>query len=291
MYAIVRFGTVQLPERMPTDDLSTGHVESTLRASIGATYDLYGALPTQPRRQEIVAKGIYLGETGYWVDAADQPEDAGSAGAGDYLIFGNKAQMIQAQLDAIKGKVGQRDQLWRERSNDRALHWKQARLLQVRHLQGQERAGYISEIECTFESAQGGAWRAETAVKHSYALAATGYEYALVVPVDSEYTIDDAVITITRGSGSLVSVVIRCFELGIDLTWVGLATSSGALIIDCGAQTMRHSNGSDIYQYFAFGNTHTARGWCPLPPGDHLFYMTVAGGTATVDISYYPQSA
>lgn len=284
-YQYIEFDGASLPLFNHSQEHATMPAEATLLDSIGGgVYDWMGTERRRGRKQIISLTGVYMGQETFFSD------DGTESGSGDALIWGDAYESIQASVSGLMTKRGRRGQLWRKRLNDDALEWKTARLLQVSWPRKWEDHSILAEMSCRFETAMDG-WRAETETERTKALASDGFGYNWIVEVDTELTIDDAVITIAYGSGTLTAAYIYCPDLGVDIELTGLSVTSGSLIIDCGAQTVRNSAGTDIYSYFDLGTEHTARGWCPLPGGNHQFNAKVVGGTATATIAFYSQTA
>lgn len=284
-FIYTEFDGVSLPVFNHDQTHDSMPMETALLGTIGNAFDWVGTERRRGRKQTIALTGEYMGETTYFDDGED-----GASSGDDALIWGDAYESFAASVTGLLGKRGVRGPLWRTYLLDDSRQWKTARLMNVNWPRAWEDHAIKGKLSCVFETTMDG-WRAENETELTKNLSADGFEYTWIVGVDSELTINDAVITITRGSGTITSVYISAPDLGIDLAFTGLATAIGSLIIDCGAQTMRHSNGTDIYSYFALGAGHTARGWCPLPPGTHQFNMTVNGGTAIATIAFYPQMA
>lgn len=277
-YALTDFNEVALPGRMPEDDLSTGMAENSLLDSIGGAFDYWQTVQRPPRKRTIPFRGIYTGETTYLVDeAGNYIVDE----AGNYIIAGYAANILRAQIDALLAQQGRRGSLWRERE-DGALQWLTARLQSVNYIRKVDDA-YTATIDCQFETLDY-AWRAETATQKSVN-ASAGVAAGLTVSNGGDVTVYDATLTVARTSGTISGVTVT--GPGVAWTWAG-SLASGALVIDCAAQTVRAA-GVNAYSGFSLGAGHTARGWLPLEPGDTPLVVTVTGGAATVTVTHYNQ--
>lgn len=282
-YRLHTFDGVVLPDRVPEDDLSTGMSETSLLDSVGGVVDYYGSRAHLARRQSITLRGLYAGESSYFVD------DLGNFlvdDLGNFLIDGSALQVLQAQVDAIKAKTGARGALVRLREQDSSEQWKTARLLGVSHRQTVADALTVALLDCTFETAMA-AWRAPTATATSVS-AAAATPTGLTPDVAGDVTVDDTVLTITRTSGTITQISVTCPDLGVDLTLVTSIGASESVIVDCGAQTIRRGS-TDIYSGLTRNAGHTARGWLPLAPGSNPYVVTCTGGAATVAFSHYNQ--
>lgn len=284
-YQYTEFDGVALPLYNHEQSHDTTPSEPTLLDSVGGAYDWYGTGRRKGRKQLINLKGIYFGATEYLVDHTG---DVLTDETGDYLIVGNGPQMLQAQVNELREKSGVRGALWRTRLDDNALEWKTARLLSVAWPRKWEDHAVIGEISCQFETRME-YWHAASATTTSVS-ATSGVTLPMVVENAGEQ-VDDAVITVTRTSGTITAVSLVCSALGIALQWTGSLGASEVLTIDCGAQTVKE-NTTDGYSGFALTPVyHTAAGWLPLSHGNHTFLVTVAGGNATVAIQHYNQFA
>jgi len=279
-YALTEFNGVLLPDRMPEDDLSTGMAESSLLDSIGGAFDYWQMVQRPPRKRTIPFRGIYTGETTYLVDeAGNYIVDE----AGNYIIAGDAENRLRAQVGALLAQQGRRGSLWRERE-DGARQWLTARLQSVNYIRKVDDA-YTANIDCQFETLHA-AWRAETATQKSVS-ASNGVAAGLTVSNGGDVTVQDAVITVAVTSGTMTQLDID--GTGIDLTWAGSLASGNTLEINCAAQSVARTDGTDQYSGFVLNSGHTARGWLPLEQGITLLVVTVMGGDATVTVTHYNQ--
>lgn len=280
-YRNLRFGSAYLPDRMPEDDLDTGDAEGTLVDSVGGAFDHWGDRRRLPRKDVIQHRGKYVGEKTYWVDhLGNYIVDH----LGNRIIIGTAEQMLRSQVDAIKAKEGQRDSLWRQREDDGALQWKTARLLRVNHTQTVNEAKIIAECFLAFETLMAG-WRDEAAAITSRSVSDGVLDF-LNVHNDGVYTVEDAVLTVARTSGTITAV--RVTGSGIDLSWSGSIEAGETLTIDAGQQTVQIGDG-DEYSGFALNAGHTADTWLPLSAGQNILHVTVTGGNADVSVEHYAQ--
>ncbi len=87
----------------------------------------------------------------------------------------------------------------------------------------------------------------------------------------------DAVITITAGAANITALTISTAN-GTDIDWTGTLTAGNALLIDCGAKSIKN-NGVNAYSGFAYGGSHTANSWLELLPGDTAITIDRTGGS------------
>jgi hypothetical protein len=228
--------------------------------------------------------GIYAAPDGtaYIVDhAGNQIVDH----AGNAIIAGTAQALLRGQVDAIRSKHGATGNLWRRRWDDPSVaQWKFARLLAVQEKSDVKHRTIAAKVDLVFESAMAN-WRDAAADVASGNLVSGG-AVGLLLGSEGNATIDDSVITVTA-SGTISSLQFAVLHLGIDLRYTGTIGAGSVLTIDCGAQTVT-VNGAAAYSGFALGAGHTARSWCPLPPG--VWAMLVSSnGAGTVSTSHYDQ--
>jgi hypothetical protein len=279
-YQFVEFDGVPLPLYEHNQNHDTMPSEPTLLDSVGGAYDWRGDDRRVGRKQIISGKGIYFGELTYLVDEnGDQILDESD----DPILVGDAPTMLAADVRALMEKKGVRGPLWRKRLVDDVMQWKTARLLAVIWPRKWEDHGIYAEVNYQFET-QMEFWHEEDPIEATDT-AVSGVPKVFNLDC-AGMTVEDAVITITRTSGTITTVAIEGVE--IDILWTGSLGASAVLEIDCGLQTVR-KNGVDSYSGFSLESGHTAAGWMPLLPGTNAISVTVTGGNATVDISYYDQ--
>lgn len=280
MFQFIEFDGVSLPlyeHGQPHDPMPS---ESTLLDSIGGAFDWIGDARKNGRKQAISPMGVFVGETDFIVDEngnflVDE--------SGNFIIWGDAEQTVQASVVALLEKKGVTGQLWRKRLKDDVRQWKTARLLAVPWPRVWEDHALKAELTCQFETNME-FWRSETATTTSDS-ASDGV--ALYLPVNNAgQVVDDAIITITRTSGTITAVSLS--GTGIDLDWTGSLGDGDVLTIDCGKQTVK-KNSADAYSGFSLGAVHTLAGWLQLNPGSNTFLATVTGGNATVSIEHFDQ--
>ncbi len=281
-YRLTYFDEIPLPLAMPTDDISTASVESALRDSVGGVFDYYQSLVSLPRRQKFLHKGIYEGSIRYRVTSDG---DYRVTSSGDYRVASDSAvRDLQGQTDDLKAKIGVTGQVWRERLADGALTWKQCRLLHVKHVETVDQASVISEVESEFETTMV-AWRAEVATTSSINTT-SGSTSTLNVSNAGLMTVEDAILRISRTSGTITSVHVT--GDGVDLIWTGSIGAGETLEIDAGLDTVTIDD-EDEYSGFELGSGHASVNYLPLQRGTNLFQVTVSGGNATVSVEHYNQ--
>ncbi|MFZ1814091.1 MAG: hypothetical protein WAU16_06580, partial [Rhizobiaceae bacterium] len=264
-------------------ELAPATVDSTLVASIGASFDRAGSRREMATRHAMRVSGWFASdETVYLVDhAGNRIVDH----AGNQIIVATALGWLRGQVENLSARVGQRGTLWRKRWDATSVRqWKTARLLSVNLPHDYTRRLHVVECECRFESTMA-AWRAATATTTSGSIAGAGY-VGLTVSNGGQVQVDDAVLTITA-TAAISSVRVECTAAGISLAWAGSLGAGSSLVIDAGAKTVRNA-GADAYSGFSLEAGHTADGWLPLAKGitPMMVYLNAAGA---VSLAHYNQ--
>lgn len=267
---------------MPTDDLSTGQVESGLRDSIGGVYNYFGEDRRLPRRHTFRHVGKYVGEIVYRVtsDGSYRVTSDGSY----RTTAASRLANLQGQTDDLKAEIGEWGELWRERLIDGQLTYKWCRLLGVRHEESVENAHVVSEVESEYETADV-AWRSEdvsTVSVNAVAGTMIGFVTSNIGAID----VKDALLRVACTSGTITQ--INLVGNGIDLTWAGSLATNQTLIIDSGEQTVPVGS-SDEYDGLTLNAGHTIDEWLLLTRGMNSFVVTLTGGNATVTMEHNNQ--
>lgn len=283
-YRILRFDNVFLPDRIAHDDLSSGQVESPLVDSVGGTFDFFGSRARLPRRIEIVHQGRYLGAPLAWVTEGG----ALVVNEDDKAILFAASGSPRFQVDAIKALTGQRRRLWRQRDEDGALLWRNARLMHVHHIRKNEDVSRVADVELRFETDEP-TWKVEPLLTPNVAVTAgLGNPAALLVDNVGSVAVLDARLRITRTSGTITQVNLANAMTGANVGWNGSIGAGGVLVIDTGLQTVRLNDG-DAYGGFFLWPDHSTAGWFPLTTGPNACTFSTVGGNATVQVEYYAQ--
>lgn len=281
-YQIYLFDNVTLPLYNPEADLSTGAAPSTLRASVGGTFDVYGSRQRLPDVVQFSVRGIYAAGEDNLV-LVDHAGNHIVDHSGNRILVATATQYLRLQVDELRSRIGVRGTIWRRRWENTAIRqWKTARLLSIKEQGNTELRSVLAELDCTFETAHP-AWRDEAASAPSATLV-SGSWCALNAESVGNAPVTDPVITITA-SGTITSAQIVCVAAGVDLRWAGTLSSGQALVIDCGAPSVARA-GVNAYSQFSLGSGHTARGWLPLAAGVNVISV-YANGPGTVTISFY----
>jgi hypothetical protein len=279
-YQIYQFNDVALPLYNPQQEHNVG-VGSTLTPAIGGVADYYGSRRRLPQITQFAVRGVYAGDLYYLVDESGNNVDDG---ADILVIAGDEETDLRAQLDLLRGVIGTRGTLYRKRWDDLAAQWKSARLLQVRRSTATKERTIIAELECTFD-APDARWRHASLTTASASLVDDG-TLGLNVNNSGPETVEDATLTITA-SGTITRITVTCVAQGVSFAWAGSLASGQALIIDCGALTVR-KNIVDAYADFTLASDHTARTWLPLAAGLNTL-LIASDGPGTAAVTFYAQ--
>lgn len=282
-YQYVTFDGVALPlydHRQPHDPMPA---ESAILDSVGSAFDWIGSARRRGRKQTISIPGKYFADGFFLVD------DVGDFlvdDAGDFLTTNFGTEALREQVNDLMEKRGVRGQLFRQRLDDQVLEWKTARLLTIQWPRKWEDHALIAEVTPVFETIMEN-WHAASATTSS-GNASDGVPLGLNVESSGQMQVDDAVLTVTRTSGTITAVTVSQAGNGIDIAWAGSLGADDILTIDCGNQTVR-KNSADAYSGFSLEGSHTAAGWLPLVEGVNALTVEVTGGNATVAVSHYNQ--
>lgn len=284
VYQIYQFDDVALPLYNPEATHDAGPTLSTVRASIGGTFDVYGGRRRLPQLLKIQVSGIYVSEDDYVLLVSHDGKYIVDH-QGDFIATATALGYLRRQVDAIRGKQGVRGTLYRRRwDNTSVVQWKTARLLAVRERGSTEQRARYAQIDLEFETAMA-AWRSLAASSASGTLVSGG-AVGLNVTADGNAPISDAVITFTA-SGAISALAVVGLHAGIDLRYAGSIGAGSVLQIDCGAQTVL-LNGANAYSGFSLGSGHTAQGWLPMAEGITPLVVE-SNGAGSVAISWYDQ--
>lgn len=249
-YSLVSFDSVALPLSMPEDPLDTGSVTPGILPAVGGAFDRYGTRQVLPQARVLNFRGRYDGSA--------------------------SATALQTLLDALRAKIGVRGLL--VRSDQSAVSTSiYARLLSADGAWTIEDT-LTARLDLVFETAEP-SWRAASG---STATGSVGGNTSIVN--DGTAPIYDAVITLTASGGALVNPTMIVAALGVSLKYTGSIADTKALVVDCGAMTVKN-DGANAYSGFTLESGHTARGWLPLTVTTHT--LAVAGtGAGSVSVAF-----
>jgi hypothetical protein len=211
---------------------------------------------------------------------ADQAVAVGRTVTADVEIVESTAAAARATLDAWLAKVGRRGLLVRQ-ADDGTQHSIYARLIEAQAKRG---VGHVTwlPLSLTFELLEH-PWRG-TARNPQATLNVSPKDLALTNGGNAANPRPVVTITAPAG-GSLTSVTVELVGQGYRWKWTGTLAAGKALVIDCGAATVK-ADGADAYAGFALEAAHTKEDWLTIPPGNstlRVWYTGTANGTARID--------
>lgn len=276
-YRIERFGSLELAVFDVTDDVGTFPTRSALiPLPGGGFYDLYGG-EDAPRDNTIIRRRMSFFED-------------------------TKADLVEAYYD-LRAMVGKREKLYRRRA-DGTTEWCYARLRTV-NAQRVARNHFFQPVECIWEMVSdiwygelhGSVWTFDSGEFFDTGLffdPTTDTLFALdavpkscACPNDGNRVVNNAIITITAAGSAITEVTIISVSAGISLKYVGSIAAGEALVINCGAKSVK-DNGVDSYSGFTLESGHTQEEWLPLEPGTTTLSISRTGGnnSSTARIAY-----
>lgn len=248
-YSLVTFDGADLPLCMPEDPLGTGSVTPGLTPAAGGMFDRYGGRQVLPRVREIPFRGRYDGST----------------------------TALRTQLDALRAKLGKWGLLVRKRDDDSVLQSIYARLLSVNGT-WLLKDGASAMLDLRWESAEA-VWRSAAATTATGSLGGT-----VSIVNDGTAPVLDGVITLTA-TADVVNPTFIISTLGVSLKFTGTVLNTKALVIDCGAMTVKN-DGVAAYSAFSLESGHTVRGWLPLSVTTHSMAVAASSGTGSVAVAF-----
>lgn len=279
MYTLYRFGTLTLPDEMPTDDNSTAPYSSAgIALSTGGAFDSFGSDQSYPAGTYKLTKACSF-------------------------HFTSSATM-RTYFNALRAMTGQKTFLFRQWDSG-VVEWVMARLLRVdaeREVENKYHLEATLEFEIYSHYWHGsylGAWTFDAGYYFDTGLYfdSGGDSVTLnvspksfTITISGNAIINDPTITVTAGSANITALEIKNTTTGhlAEIDFTGTITASESLVIDCGAYTVEN-DGSDAESDFALGSTHAIEEWFRLAPGANTITVTITGGStdSTIDFDYY----
>lgn len=276
MYTITRFGTVTLP------------IYETEYTISPVPSDMSGLLP--------VGSNVFDGNGS---DRAPLKFPAAIV----YKCIAHESTLgaTRVATDALRALVGRRDYLYRVADDDATVQQCLARLAGIDMPRGITNRIFF-EMNFKFVQLAGwrgnshGDWRFDSGEIFDDGLTLDSSDFqgtfvaashALVVTNAGNLPIQDAILTITAGSGTITSVAVAAVGASIDWRVNATLTPSATLVVDCATRSVT-VNGDDAYRDFALGSGHRLRNWLYLEPGNTTIVATLTGTFtgAKVSISF-----
>lgn len=274
-YRLERFGELELAVYDVTDDVGTFRAATgAIALPGGGFFDQYGG-DLAPRENTLIRRRFSFFED-------------------------TKSDLVDAH-DALRALVGKRAKLFRRRSTG-LVEWCWARLLHV-PAQRTARQQFHQPLECIWEMVSdiwygeehGAVWTFDSgeffdtglffdpAADTLFTLTTTSESCAC--PNNGNRVVENAVITVTAAGSAITQVTIISVSAGISLKYVGSIAAGEALVIDCGAKSVK-DNGVDAYSGFTLESGHTQEEWLPLEPGTTTLTVARTGGNSSSTIRF-----
>jgi hypothetical protein len=218
------------------------------------------------------------------------------------------AELVAATVAALSTSAlglralrGERLALWREMSSGGALQWCWARLMRKGAPRGPENRMW-QPVELSFEVTSpwygaymdGDGWLLDDGFLFDNGLYLdTGLLTTIVSAAPFTIThggdaeITALTITVTAAAGAAITALtVKVGATSIwEWTYTGTIAAGKALVVDCGAQTVKN-NGTDDYAHWALTANHNQNHWFAFQPGANTVTVTMIGGGATSTIAF-----
>lgn len=283
-FQISQFDDLNLPVLNPSQQHDTQPGASALVDSIGGFFNRFGSDDARAQRQPITINGLVWGEDTF-MDDGEGGSDSTETYADAWLI-GDGETMLRSQLQALRDKVRKQGTLWRVNFDNDARQWKTAYFTRMGQPQVVDDRVFKAAVALEFEPLMTN-WHAEEAVTFSVNTTA-GVTATMSVENGGGATAHDAVLTITRTSGTITNIAIGSVDLGIGLSWIGSLGAGNVLVIDGGAKTVLKDGAASYTQFTVAG---TVPGWLPIQPGSYEINIITTGGAATCELTFFEQFA
>jgi hypothetical protein len=275
MYTVERFGSYTIPD-LQSLDIGTGQSQlGTITTPSGGWDTLGTEQAEQAFPYTVTASGMIVGAT---AAAAE------TAWAAMKALRGTRAKLYRRMLDTPG-----------------TIQWAWARVTRVPARREAQDRRHV-KFEITFDvwsqwrSEYQGVWLLDDGyyLDDGYDLDTTD---ALDVMASSPHTytasnggnttVFDPIITVTAIGANITALLItKTGETA--LNYAGTITAGQALVIDCGAYTVKN-NGTADYANFSLTSNHVITDWLRLDPGDNTITFTFTGGstTSTAEIAFW----
>lgn len=261
MYYLYSFGSNILPQAQANFDSSTPAAVNPMLLTIGGGFDVLGTASAP------LATPYTISHSG--------------------LLRASSLANLKTLLDGWRAAVGSRGTLTRRTfGSSPTSQTVSARLIQVQtQTEPVHQFGVFQPATFLFATSDE-FWRASSSSSASVALDAS--PKTLTVTTTGNAPVRDAVVTITAQTSAITVVTVAISGVA-EWTYTGSIAAAAALVVDCGARTVRSGAGVDLYSGFALGNNHASDQWLPLVVGANTVTITKTGGgaTSTCAVAYY----
>jgi len=263
MYAIERFGTIELSPFNNSFTLSPVETAPALIQTAGGVFDNDG---------EGRSKQIFPHPLSYKCVVAED-------------VYDDNRDV----LDALRAAVGTRARLYRRARDDNDRHFCMAKLPRMPHDWPYQQRGYF-EIEMAFlqltpwQGSDHAEWRLDDGEVFDDGLELDPADYIVslasfdsqIVTNGGNLPVRDVILTVTAGASALSNPVFQG-PSGVRLAWNGTIPAFSELVIDCGARSVMLA-GADAYDTrLTLAVGHSVEDWFYLDPGATLVSVAILG--------------
>lgn len=253
MYQYTQFGSTALPSYEAQSDVGPLSSQDMRVRTAQGVYDAGGTAQLRPGETVISHRGTMVSD-----DDADMESDARA-------------------LAVLRGTYAKLYREWR----DGGTEWIWARCIAVR---GRRQRGMYLHQDWEFQFlALSPTWNGTA---HDDDTTLNSSPKALTVTNGGDAVVRNAVITVTAGGANITALTIAAGSA--EISYSGTITAGQALVIDCGALTVKN-NGTGDYANFSLTVNHTVIDWMPLEPGNNSVTVTFTGGStdSVVNFAFY----
>ena len=272
-----RFGSTTLPIYEPKDAIGTAQARPGLVRTTGGFFAAVGSetLDADSKRVHIRRQIV-----------EDTPAD------------------LITTYYALRALRGVRDKLYRRR-DDEAVEWAYAWLVEC---EGTREAKNITvlNVELTFEllstqwygAEHNAGWTFDSGEYFDTGLYFDSQDFlftlsdsipiTMTVTNGGNDTVRNEIVTVTAGAAAITNLVIKRKVGGVTyehLVYAGTISAGQALVIDCGADSVKN-NGVGDYANFSRGANHQTNWLLQLLAGDNSIEVTITGGSINSTILF-----
>jgi hypothetical protein len=267
MYQLTQFGIYTLPNYDTVSDIGSGDTRMRLHdLPEGGAYDDQSAIEHATAGAQLITKAC----TAYYESESD----------------------MLTNMRLLREYAGVQQTLYRTALATGDIEWCKARCKKIDMVR---KSGNKFTLDMTFHFLRlSPVWYGDAHAEQRD-LTGGGVTNDLIFANNGNAYIDNAIITITAGTGTITQVIARHTTVGgtiyNDLVWNGSLSTAQVLEIDCGAFTVK-KNGVDDYANFSLGAGHREVPWFRLwAEANNYVKVILTGGTgtepATIDLDYY----
>jgi hypothetical protein len=255
-HRLYAFGTLVLPDRNIAGDIGTAPtINGATPLANGTAHDSWGT-------------GVAEAELPYTLSWETSATEAATAD-------------LVSTVNAWRALRGKRDQLYRVTNDGAGTQWAYARLM---------RMGMQRDPDGQYHQALGFEWQVQTpwyGTRHNTPGTLTGSPGTLVAANGGNAVNRNAIVTLTAGDAAFTALKVGISGVS-EWTYGGTVAAGKALVVDCGAGSVKNDGTAD-YSSFARTANHVVADLLRLPAGNTSVVVTYTGGGtgATCTIDFY----